>query len=76
MVNGSGPADGIGLAGWLESAPNPGFAWPPEGVQENLGAARRFLMSAPSPGSARPPEGVQEDLGAARRFLVRFACTI
>ncbi len=28
-----------------ESAPNPGFARPPEGVRENLGAARRFLMS-------------------------------
>jgi len=27
------------------SAPNPGFARPPEGVQENLGAARRFLGS-------------------------------
>ena len=27
----------------LESAPSPGFAWPPEAVQENLGAARRFL---------------------------------
>jgi hypothetical protein len=25
------------------SAPNPGFAWPPEGVRENLGAARRIL---------------------------------
>ena len=25
------------------SAPNPGFARPPEGVQENLGTARRFL---------------------------------
>ncbi len=27
------------------SAPRPGFATPPEGVQENLGAARRFLMN-------------------------------
>ena len=26
------------------NAPNPGFAWPPKGVQENLGAARRFLV--------------------------------
>ena len=25
-------------------APSPGFARPPEGVRENLGAARRFLM--------------------------------
>jgi hypothetical protein len=25
-------------------APSPGFARPPEGVQENLGAARRFLV--------------------------------
>ncbi len=53
-----------------ESAPSPGFARPPEGVPENLGAARRFLMSAPSPGFARPPEGVPENLGAARRFLM------
>ena len=29
----------------LLSAPNPGFARPPEGVQGNLGAARRFLVS-------------------------------
>jgi len=28
------------------SAPSPGFARPPEGVQENLGAARRFLVSS------------------------------
>ncbi len=27
------------------SAPSPGFARPPEGVPENLGAARRFLVS-------------------------------
>jgi succinylglutamate desuccinylase len=54
----------------LQSAPSPGFARPPEGVQEDLGAARRLLVSAPSPGFARPPEGVQEDLGAARRLLV------
>ncbi len=56
---------------WLKSAPSPGFARPPEGVPENLGAARRLLMSAPSPGVARPPEGVPEDLGAARRLLMR-----
>ncbi len=29
------------------SAPSPGFARPPEGVQENSGVARRFLMSPP-----------------------------
>ena len=28
------------------SAPNPGFARPPEGVRENLGAALRFLVRA------------------------------
>ncbi len=33
-------------------APNPGFARPPEGVQENLGAARRFL------GSERAPDAI------------------
>ena len=31
---------------FLQSAPSPGFARPPEGVQENLGAARRFLERA------------------------------
>ncbi len=56
----------------LTSAPSPGVARPPEGVQEDLGAARRLLESAPSPGVARPPEGVPEDLGAARRLLVRL----
>ena len=30
------------------SAPSPGFARPPEGVQENLRAARRFLETTPS----------------------------
>ena len=34
-----------GLRALLLSAPNPGFARPPEGVQENLGAARRFLVT-------------------------------
>jgi succinylglutamate desuccinylase len=29
----------------LQSAPSPGFARPPEGVQEDLGAARRLLVS-------------------------------
>ena len=53
------------------SAPNPGFAMRLEGVQENLGAARRFLIFAPNPGFARPPKWVQENLGAARRFLER-----
>jgi len=52
------------------SAPNPGFARPPEGVRGNLGAARRFVTSAPNPGFARPPEGVRGNLGAARRFLM------
>ncbi len=33
------------------SAPSPGFARPPEGVQENLGAARRFLESHLAAGS-------------------------
>ncbi len=51
------------------SAPDPGVTRPPEGVPENLGAARRFLMIAPNPGCARPPKGVPENLGAARRFL-------
>ena len=31
-----------------ESAPSPGCARPPEGVQENPGAARRFLESTPT----------------------------
>ena len=35
------------------SAPSPGFARPPEGVQENLGAARRFLVRVP-PGDDAP----------------------
>ncbi len=54
-------------------APNPGCARPPEGVQENLGAARRLSL-APNPGYARPPKGVQENLGAARRFLGKYLC--
>ena len=32
-----------------ESAPSPGFARPPEGAQENLGAARRFLVEPAPP---------------------------
>ena len=37
------------------SAPSPGFARPPEGVQENLGTARRFLISLASwPDTDRP----------------------
>ena len=62
---------GLGRPGVFWAAPNPGFAWPPEGVQEILGAARRFLERAPNPGFAWPPKGVQEILGAARRFLER-----
>ena len=45
----------------VESAPSPGFARPPEGVQSSLG--RPGGESAPSPGFARPPEGVQSSLG-------------
>lgn len=47
-----------GLGDWLDghrrlldlcrmSAPNPGFAKPPEGAQENVGTARRFLGAVP-----------------------------
>ena len=52
------------------SAPSPGFAKPPEGAQENLGAARRFVMSAPSPAASRlAPRGGAENLGRPGVFL-------
>ena len=44
------------------SAPSPGFARPPEGVQSFLGRPGE-LESAPNPGCARPPKGVQSFLG-------------
>ena len=53
------------------SAPSPGSARPPQGVQENLGAARRFLMSPqPSRFASGPPRGCRK-LGATRRFPMK-----
>ena len=46
---------------WVNAAPNPGIAGPPEGVQSFLGRPGERL--APNPGFARPPEGVQSFLG-------------
>lgn len=46
LIAGNAPRDRVAqLRRFWErvSAPNPGFAWPPEGVQEAWGAARRFL---------------------------------
>ena len=57
----------------LMSAPSPGFARPPEGVQENLGTARRFLVTTPGAGGASALRrhvgadiGSVTDLGHAR----------
>ena len=39
----------------IMSAPSPGLARPPEGVRENLGAARRFLIGRLRPQAAQVP---------------------
>ena len=53
----------------IPSAPTPGFARPPEGVQENLGATRRFLVSLIGlPGSGKSTVGRQ----LARRLQLPF----
>ena len=54
----------------MTMAPNPGCAWPPEGVQPLLGRPGEWLV-APNPGCAWPPEGVQPFLGRPGEGLVR-----
>ena len=52
------------------SAPNPGFARPPEGVRGNLGAARRFPVSG---GDADALLRTAQLIESSRLELVRFA---